>query len=306
MYTGVLGYTGKKLNNDIHWGSSFHKFRSVYRTTNDWGKACKEGIEYFKNNSHVIVKKNKVYLTQALLLTAFIKYEEQYKQEKDTLVPVIDENGDSLVEPRTRFAVPLYIESDIEVLLAGTLDELSYEHGSHFVSAGYRITDCKTSGAYKIREFFDGYRLSTQMLTYRSAIRRYAKQKPGSIWDKVNKAGASCLIEGVFHKSKDPEVEGAGASVSITRSDPLPFVDWQIDEFDGLLDATVKKYVENVRRLKKDGKLPPREGLINDSCDTKFGPCPFTNICTCVDEEQKESMLEEYFTRKDYNPLMFN
>lgn len=304
FYDVVDGYTGGHLNNDIHWGSAFHKFRAVYRETNDWFKAAKAGQDTF-HSREIKVKENKKYLTVGFLNKAFIKYEERLPFYKDKLVPVIDDTGNVLIEPASRFAFPYIITDDVEIIVAGTMDEMSFQHADGFdAPAGYRIVDCKTSGSWKIREYLESYKLSTQLMMYRWAIKQYAKLHPGSIWDRIDKSpNVAGLIEGVFHRGEDTE---ESAAVTIARSKPIYFLPWQIEEFEVLLHRVCMNLIEHIRHFRKTGQRPMREGIINDSCSTKFGPCSYAEVCPSVDEEQRQAKLESLYIKRQYNPLQFS
>lgn len=307
FYEGYLGLKGKVLGNDLHFGTAFHLFRSVYRITNDWNKAFIEAHKCFKNGpENLITKDNKKYLTPGFLTTCMAKYEEKYDPTKDRLVPVIDEHGDTLVEPKSRFIFPYFITDDVDILIAGTMDEMSYQHqDGPYTQPGYVITDCKTSGAWKIREFFEGFKLSPQLLMYRWAIRKYAQFLPNSIWAKIDASPTTAaMIEGVFYKSSSDE--DSGASVSITRSDRIYFKDEQLLDFEFLVRRKCQQLAEDIMLFRRQGVLPYREGMVNDACNTKFGLCPYFQLCCARDDEERESLVEANFVKKKYNPLAFS
>lgn len=299
-----IGYRGSGgLDGVMFFGSAFHHFRATYRTTNDWNKAYADGLTYFKNPSAPVSCRKK-FLNAQFLSECMIKYEEVFDVHKERLVPVIDKSGDTLVEPRTRFALPFIITEDIDILIAGTMDEMAYQHASGYTPAGYRIVDCKTSGTWKIRDYMASYRLSPQLLMYRFAIKQYAKLQPDSIWADIDNSPTTAgLIEGVFYKGDD---EGGKTGVNITRSDAIFFKPEMLFEFEVLLRRQCEKLIDDIRVYKMTGNVPIREGLINDSCSTKFGPCGYSEVCCAVDDEARESILEQQFIRKFYNPLAFN
>lgn len=308
IYTTVQGYRGCKTNNDIIWGSAFHKFRALYRSGLEWQQAMKEAIGLFNDmmaDAHI--KDNKKYLTKGFLTSACMEYMEKYPMATDILQPIRDDAGVPLIEPVSRFAFPFRILPEVDILLAGTMDSMEHKKEEPYSPAMNLIVDAKTTGTWKIREFFNTFNLSPQLMMYRYAIRCYAKLRPDSIWAKLDKEPLGCMIEGIFHSSRENKDGEVKSKVIFSRCEkPIVFQRWQIDEFEVLLNQAVDKLVAHVIALLKYGIMPPREGIINGSCDTKYGPCQYAEACAAVDEEARDSIMDRTFTKSFYNPLAFS
>lgn len=309
IYTVVLGYRGLKMGNDMLFGSAFHKFRSLYRSGVEWGPALKEAVQMFTElSAHGHVKPNKKFLTKGFLSSVCLAYVEKYPIEKDILQPILDDEGKPLVEPATRFAFPFRVMDDMDILVAGTMDSVEHKREEQYNPECNVIVDAKSTGAWKIAQYLSGYRMSSQLMMYRWAIRKYAKFKPNSIWSRLDKSKLGCMIEGIFYSSSEREEGGEDTEgkVKFVRSEkPIFFKDWQLDEFEFMLNGSVDKIVSDVRNLSVNRALPMREGIMTDACETKYGPCPFFEACAAVDDEARESILSRDFKREMYNPLNF-
>lgn len=305
FYNVVIGYKEKFPNNDIVWGKAFHTFREKFRVTRNCFAGMTLATKQFQTTP-MHEKSNKQYLTTHFITDAAMQYEIEYENDMLDTVYVspdfmqLNYNGVDkvpLVEPVTRFSFPYIVEEDIDVLVCGTMDELAKQRGGN-----YLIVDCKTTGAWDIRSYFQGYHLDPQLLMYRFALKEYAKAHPDSIWDQIDKTQVGCMIEGVFYKGG---TSGGRPSITFKRSDPFYFQQWQLDEFDSLLTKICRSLIEDVRRWKTTGKLPLRQGISNSSCTTKYGLCKYFGACVKVDAEARESELEYHFIKKQYNPLNF-
>jgi ATP-dependent exoDNAse (exonuclease V) beta subunit len=163
-----IGYKEHTQDSVLCWGSAFHKFRAYYRETKQALVALKIAQAYF-SNTPMVVKDNKKYLNSTFLTDVCLQYETKY--ENDSFETVVNPHTKkNLIEPETRFAFPFIIEPDIEILCAGTMDEIGKWRGGK-----YCIVDCKTSVTWKIREFFTGYKLDPQMLMYRWTLKKVCR-----------------------------------------------------------------------------------------------------------------------------------
>jgi hypothetical protein len=299
--TTVEGYKGKNHNNDIEFGSAFHKFRAALRN----GAGFEVGMIMARNHyneAEYTVKSNKKYLTTKFLELVCGGYATKYAN--DALVPVITPhdialpNGDviprgsPLIEPTTRFAFPYYVDDVCEILIAGTIDELAQWKGT----SGYVIVDAKTTSVWDVETYFRSYNLNPQMITYRWAIRQYALAYPDSFLALIDQQEVSAMIDGIFYagETKPPEYR---------RSKPIIFSEQDIEEFGVLVKEKVAELVLDIHKFVETGKLPLRKGFLNGSCQTPYGPCKFFNVCAAPDAESRESILESHFNKGTYNPL---
>ncbi len=187
----VEGYTQKLENNDVCFGTAFHLFRKIFRDKGDCGMA--EGLnvakEYFIKTP-MVVKPNKTYLTPLFLMRICMEYAEKYVHDKFkpirvktkkwiTTNPGIENSGGfiEVEEPllELKGAFPYYVDDEIEILMAFTIDEIGKESNS-IVS----ICDAKTTSVWNIKEYLDSYELSCQLRFYKWSLLKYAEAYPES------------------------------------------------------------------------------------------------------------------------------
>lgn len=292
----VIGYRGKRNNNDIEWGQAFHKFRSHLRThgKESFGEAMMIATQYYENTP-MLIKPNKKYLTSTYLQRACLEYFTKYQNDLFEVVRTERDAedipaGTPLVEPITRFIFPYYVDDLMEVLMAGTMDEVG-----KFRNGVYSICDLKTTSVRDVESYFKSYDLSPQMLFYRWAVKQYAKSHPDSIIAKIESEDVYCFIDGVFTFGAD--------KIELHRSNIMPFPDAKLLEFELLLEETMSKFIELTRCYLMTGQLPPRYGMVNGACQTIYGPCMFFNGCSAPDLESREAIFDSSFKREFYNPL---
>lgn len=305
----VKGYRGNLNSNVIEFGTAFHIFRAILRRdgASAFGEGVRQAVEYYKT-TEMITDPQKKYLTDVFLSVTCLGYFTKYNA-KDNLEVLrfprerfpdvtIEEHPEpevALIEPWTKFVFPYYSDEHVDILLGGTMDELALMSRATLV-----VTDCKTSGVWKIKEYLDGYKLDPQLIFYVVVLRRYVKEFPNSVIAELyNKYYPICgLIDGVFYKGADQPVE-------YKRSDVIPFSEELLAEYDTLLDEKIMKLVSAVKTYKETGKPPIREGIINSSCMTKYGPCGFSFACAMPDEYSRQEFLNASFNQRHYNPLEF-
>ena len=280
------GYSSKLNNNDIEFGTAFHKFRASWRTHKDIVKALSIARNYYRD-TEMIVKSNKLYLTDTFLQRVCLEYSTKY--EKDTFEPIeLEVNNKKEIMLELRFALPFYIDDEIEVLVAGTIDEVGKWRGGI-----YCICDAKTTSQWDIEKFFKKYYLDPQLLFYRWIFRKYAQTYPSSIYAKIeNESEVGIFIDGIFYKGKDQEI-------IFRRSNVFRFSDDILKEFESLVTDKIMSLV-NYLKFKQ---TPPREGIINGSCETKYDSCRFFHVCNAPDEESRKAILDFNFKKDFYNPL---
>lgn len=286
--TVVEGYTEKIQNNDVEWGSAFHKFRAHYREHGESGigLAINKATTYYENKP-MRIKSNKKYLTKEFLLTACMEYAVKY--EKDNIVPVRTSSGEVLLE--LRFAFPYYIDPLVEILLAGTMDEIGKIKNGIYV-----VPDCKSSGVWNVEEYFTSYQVSSQLYFYRWALKKYGEMYPDSIFGEIAKDEVGVLIDGVFYK-------GAVEPIVYRRSNVMLLSQNTLVEFEHLIKDKVMELVSFIYIWLKEKVKPPRFGILNGACKTPYGLCPFAISCASNDNLTQEAILEAQFIKRFYNPM---
>jgi hypothetical protein len=220
------------------------------------------------------------------------------KYANDVYEP-IRAGDDVLTELRFCFPEPYYVDDVMEILICGTIDELGWLRNYNC----YAIGDLKFTSLWDRRKFFDSYTLSSQLRFYRWALKRYAEMFPEKIWKKINDTEVGCFIDGAFHK----QVGGVGAvefERTYTNGAPIFYKEDDIEEFaEGLRDLIIGEFVPLVRNYLLRGILPSRDGIIKRACDTVYGPCKYSSVCSLPDAASRQIALETSFVKRDYNPL---
>ena len=293
--TVVEGYRPKLNTNVIEFGSSFHLFRKIFREKSDVGLA--EGIniakEYFTTVPMVEVP-NKKYLTPVFLMRICIEYAEKYAKDSFKPIWVDTEKGrEPLLE--LKFAFPYYVDDEMEILIAGTIDEIGKKKNG-IVS----LVDAKTTAMWDIKSYFQSFELSPQLRFYKWALFKYAEAYPESFVAQLCSDIIGCQIDGIFYKGADKEVEYKRSDVMLFQDDP------KMKEFDRLVAQKVVQLIEAIKWWKNHNKTPMREGMLNGSCQTKYGLCNFFTSCSAVDETTRNVILDYNFIKKPYNPLLFH
>ncbi len=323
----VEGYKNKLNTNDIEFGTAFHLFRKIFREKGESGIA--EGInvakEYFINTP-MTEKYNKKYLTPIFLMKICIEYSEKYLKDsfkpvrikikrkakdltKDQLENLNEatktyllcsnnpEHEVEIEEPllEIKGAFPYYIDNDIEILMAFTIDEIGKDP-----SGIPCICDAKTTAVWNIQEYFTSFELNSQLRFYKWSLLKYSEAYPESFVAQLCSNEIGCFIDGIFYK-------GANSDVEYKRSNVMLFQDdLGMKEFDRLVEIKVNFLINAIRAWKAKGILPIREGILNGACQTKYGFCDFFQSCAAVDQVTRDVILDYNFVKKQYNPLEFH
>jgi hypothetical protein len=297
FYQGVLGIRSRLNNNDMEIGSAFHKFRATFRRKGKegFGEGLNEALAYWQNTP-MVVKSNKKYLNDNFLIKMCNTYAAKYAKDDFELVTTDRDYNDipagtALIEPVTRFMFPYYVDDDVEILIAGTIDELGkWRNGIHC------IVDAKTTSSWNIEDYFRGYDMSPQLICYRWAWEQYAIAYPDSFFAKIFESDIGTFIDGVFYA-------GAEKDIICKRSNVFLFPRDQIVEFDNLVAHKVEELVREVRNWRQTSKVPMRFGLLNGACETPYGRCLYFNACAARDQVTREIIFNRDFKQHAYNPM---
>lgn len=281
--TLVLGLRSALNNNDIEFGSAFHLFVSTMKREKNEGIALNKAREFFRNKQ-MYVKPKKQYLTENYLIKVCLSYWQDVGERDDFETLVVDDVG-PLVE--LKFSIPYYSDDDVEVLLVGTIDDICKARGG-----GYAIRDYKTTSSWDVSEYFKPYKLSTQLMFYRVALKKYAEMYPSSIWFDVNRFNPACFIQGVFLKGKD--------AFEFHRSEMYHFKEERLFEFELLLNNKVNEILKMI----KGHTVPQKDGLINGACGNWNG-CKYSVLCGASDEVARGHAMKNNFVVWEYDPSKF-
>ena len=194
------------------------------------------------------------------------------------------------MQPATEvtFSIPYYKDDTVIINLCGTLDRIGKIKGGV-----YAIPDWKTTSSWDSRGYFKTYELSRQLRIYVIALKLMAAKHPDSILGKIGKTNVGTFIDAIF-------IKPAANDNKYMRSDVFQYTDKQLADFQLTLDDQCHKLSQAI----KTGYLP-KEGIVNGSCEGKWGKCKFWNVCNSSDEVA-DVLLKRDFIVKPFNPLHYN
>lgn len=297
----LQGYGSPKTAINLMYGSSFHKGVEEYALSGgDMQKAMYAASQYY--NSHLAdteVTYSYKYLTLSHLMGGLQTY---FKEAKSNPIftkckHLLTSDGKPIVEGK--WSMPLYSDSDVDILLQGTIDGL-YEVTNGCLAIG----DWKTSSARDRKAYFASYKMSVQLRTYYYYLQWAAAQNPNSIIGEAFAKGKKigCFIYGAFTSSDGVEFE---------QSPFIFFSERDMVKYKRLLNEVLGKVLESYRY---PDHIPIEEGIINGACQTAYGShCRYFGVCSAAlnapNEDQAQmvmrSMLNNHFTQRSYKPLEF-
>lgn len=284
--TVIEGYGEKVPNNDIVFGSAIHEYIKVMHLTGgNFALATQAALKVWETPKKIKAKKEYMENTNYLFLTCQRVWTALESREFKTLV---DGEGVPLVEKK--FCIPYYTDEQVEVTLEGTIDDLcKHTHGA------YAVNDYKSTSVWDKESYLKGYELSPQLMFYCMACEHYAKEYPDSVFGKMMERGIHSFVTGIF-------LAGISKDVEIVPSDVIRFSDDKMAEFKILLNTTIMRLVDHVKR----GSIPLREGMLNGSCQTIYGLCKFFAVCNAKDDIHAQAILRQHFKQSVYDPLNHN
>jgi len=280
------GWRNKLNNNDIEFGSAFHKFAStVEEHPNDTGFPL--GIlaakKYFDETPMFIKSKKKYLTTQHLLKVCTDWYNGVRGQDEFELLRT--DEGKALVE--IPFQIPLLSADGYDVDIVGTIDRVG-----KFRNGCWAIRDYKTTSSYDAEEYLESYSMSVQLRLYIWAFLQICKTAPeGSPLRNLTIANCGCMIDGIFLNGADKFHFKSSRVFYLKQED--------MDEFE----SELRKSALNLINLYKDEQLPARTGIMCGACETKYGKCDFFNACASPDMISFKHVLNKNMHQVEYNPL---
>lgn len=297
------GYRNKKDNNQLLYGTCFHKCAEAMALGLSEMDAYQAAMKKWDDDiGDCEIKYTAKYLDRDHLSGTLMKFFMESKcNDILTKRKCLNVNGQTLAE--CKFSIPVYSSDEVDVLVQGTMDGIfQMENGT------ICIGDWKTTTAKDPEGFFYGFKLSTQLRMYRWAIDWYIEHYPESpfalAFKGQDKVGA--FIFGVFLNSKEP--------AQFRSSQIFNFSKDNMKEFSEMLDDAIEEVVHNWIRFRDTGLYPSPEGIINNSCQEAFGSsCPYYHACSSsvgmnAGEDSHglfEAVLRNNFVKKDYRPLTF-
>ncbi len=302
--TCVEGYRSPKESNDLLYGTCFHKCVEVFAKTGDQQVAFSEALTHWDEKiDKCEIKYNAKFLDKAHLMGTLMRYFIEAKSNDIfTRCPYVKVGDEVLAE--CKISIPMYSDSNVDILLQGTVDGIFQIEGGCPC-----IGDWKTTRAREANDYFYGYKMSTQLRVYYYAIQWYLENMPEHPLAKAF-AGApklGCFIYGAF-LSKD--------GVQFQRSQVYQFTNRDMTFFEMMLKRKLGDLLEAYDKFRTSdgGVYPPADGMINNACQEVFGSyCSYYDACSsCVGlgdntnpTQLFEAILSNRFKKQDYTPLDF-
>lgn len=295
------------------YGVAVHKFIDVcYKTDGHFPSARKEATAIFNLPKTIDKKKGWIQDERHMLTTCYNLWTMNVLEEPSFEVLAITQKcwwckgilksldnsevcshckGTGLMEgPATEltFHIPIFEDEVIKVYLDGTIDRVGKFKGGCFA-----ILDWKTTSSWNPVEYLSTYELSRQLRIYTLACKLTTRNNPESTLGKIGATKMGAAIDGVFLKANANDNEYCRGSV-------FQFPDHEMEAFR----KTIIQYCEKVA-FHVEHNYFPKEGILNGSCDGKWGKCRFWNVCKTHDPISS-ILLKRDFTRLKFDPLNYN
>lgn len=282
--TVIEGYK-KTPKASIVYGSAVHKFFDVmFKTDSNLVMAVSASKKTFAIEKEFEEKKPWLSEERHMLSTCsrvwadYISEDSSYEVIKINDIPCSEFN----------FSIKYYEDDYIIVYLEGTLDNLGQIKGGC-----YAIRDFKTTGAWNSKEYFKRYELSKQLMFYCMICKMYAETEPESTLGKIGATKMGAFITGIFIKEKHDEIE-------VIKSDVFSYSDKQLADFRRSVDWFIGK----ISRYIQMNECNQKEGILNGTCERKWGYCDYFNICK-TNEQVGQLILKRDFKVVPFNPLAY-
>jgi hypothetical protein len=260
----------------IEYGSAFHLFKKNLYAGEAWETAAEKALGYFSSFTFEFAQKefrNLGHLAQ----TCSRYYNEIFRYSN--FKPLRTKDGELLVEKT--FAIPVFANDTLEILLTGTVDCIGTEGDGYVIGE-----DTKTSAVWNQDEFLRLFTLSSQLMFYQVACELIGYEFANKmLW----------RIDSVF-------LTPMGAT--FRKSEPIFFSAEHLALYQSQVFGMVQKIVDCV----ESEKAWPQNFLCCDSTkyDTeKVGMCKFFPICEKDTTQDAALVKESMYKQKRYEPLKF-
>ncbi len=285
----IHGYKESPLKADIVYGQAVHRFVELAEKGMDSSLAIAKSNRFYRETPKKLSSK-KEWLNEAHLVKTLCQFSDRLLEGKDDLETIKVDNN-SLSEKK--FAIPLYEEELFGIMLCGTIDSICKKRNGIVL-----VRDYKTTSSWNVNNYFEDFKASPQLKTYIWALKWHAKMYPNSIFGELAKHEIGGVIDGIFlSASKETE---------FIRSEVFLYNETQMTEYEHLLMFLVERLKTWIRVYLDDPTVYPAcEGTFNGACKTPYGKCSFFHACTSSNKEIFQAVLDQYFTKKSYDPLHF-
>lgn len=284
--TVVEGYRPPLMSAKVVYGIAVHKFIDTMYKTGDIGLAFTKAKKAF-DLPKVDDRKAPHISDQKHLITTCANLWSGFMQD-DSTFDVLQIDGVPLTEQT--FSIKSFYEDDIiSVDLEGTLDKIGQFKGGCFA-----VGDWKTTSSWSSAAYFERYELSRQLRLYRLACIHASRVAPDSTLGRIGKTKMGCFIDAIFIKPNANENEVKRSEIYQYSNDDMIAFELSLKRKCAELSD---KIACNVHLFK--------EGILNGSCEGKWGLCQFWNVCQAP-ANVAALLLERDFVKVVFNPMDYN
>lgn len=279
--TVVEGYKEKAMPARIIYGVAGHKFiQTMYMTGGHIPTAREEATKVFNSIPRIDDKKSP-HLSDLNHMLGVALWTWELCVVKDDEFEILQLDGKPAVE--INFSIPYFEDKYVKINWCGTMDRIGKIKGGIFI-----VPDWKFTSSWSEQEYFKQYEMSRAPRGYVLSLRLMSEMYPDSILGQVGKGVVGARFDGIFIK---PSIN----DVKFARSNVFKYTEQDLAEFRMLLDDKCREISQAV----KTGYYP-KQGLINGSCEGKWGKCSFWNVC------QQPEVIANVLLKRDFNKVPFN
>ena len=284
--TVVEGYKEKAQTSRLVYGTAVHKYiDTMYKTGGHIPTAREEAVKVFTNTPMIDDRKS-MHLSDVNHMTTVALYVWQLCVLKDTEFDILELNGKPASE--LTYSIPFYQDEAVKINWCGTIDRLG-----KIKNGCYVIKDWKTTSSWDNKGYFEQYEMSRQPRGYVLALKLMSELYPDSVLGKIGMTQVGAQFDGVF-------IKPAANDTKFGKSNVFQYSSQDIQEFRDLLTAECVKLSIAVQ-----GGVYPKQGLVNGSCQGKWGKCSYWNVCQHP-KTVSDILLKRDFIVKPFNPLAYN
>lgn len=281
----VEGLREPVLNADMIYGMAVHKYvEQMYKSGGHIPTARNEAAKVFNVPKTTKPKKQHMADWIHCSTTCFMYWDTYITQDNNFDVIMLNDKPAAEVN----FEIPFYEDDICVIKIFGTIDRIG-----KIRNGIYAIGDHKSTSSWDEDSYLDSYAMSLQLRMYRLALILMGRYYPDTVLGKIGNSKVGAFIDGLFIKSK------ANENV-YSRSEVFQFSDEDMKEFEANLQAKCRE-LSNTIQLVQAGKKIPRQGIVNNVCEKKYGLCKFWNVCKSTQPEVQQLLLKRDFVSKPYD-----
>lgn len=188
------------------------------------------------------------------------------------------------------YSLLFFEDKNVRINWCGTLDRIGKLQNGIWL-----LPDWKSTSSWDQKKYFIQYEMAKAPRGYVLALHLMAERYPDSILGQIGKQTLGVRFDAIFIKPAINEVQFA-------RSDVYKFMpdDERIREFRVMLEDKCRE----ISLAVQTGYFP-RQGILNGSCEHKYGKCLFWNSCK-LGGPAEQFMLKRDFEQKPFTPLNYN